>query len=140
MTEADVRGSGGKGQGVREFLLVADEVAAALSDGRPVVALDSTLISHGFPYPENLAIAHDSETAVREQGAVPATIAIHDGRIRVGLAPDELLSLASAHEVAKVARPTLAAALAREGWGATTVSATMIAAHAAGIAVFATGG
>jgi len=140
MMKADVRGSGDEGRGVREFLLVADEVAAALSDGRPVVALESTLISHGFPYPENLTIAHDSEAAVREQGAVPATIAIRDGRIRVGLSPDELMSLASAHGVAKVARPTLAAALTREGWGATTVSATMIAAHAAGIAVFATGG
>ncbi len=75
---------------------------------------------------------------MREHGAVPATVAIRDGRLLVGLAPDDLESLATTHGVAKVARSTLAAALSRDGWGATTVSATMIAAHAAGIAVFAT--
>ena len=126
--------------GVRAFLRVSNEVAGALREGRPVVALESTLISHGFPYPENLAIARDSEDAIRAQGAVPATVAIHDGRLLVGLEPSELETLATVHGVSKVARPTLAAALARDGWGATTVSATMIAAHAAGIAVFATGG
>jgi len=140
MTARGTREPAGDGGGVHEFLRIADEVAAALRDGRPVVALESTLISHGFPYPENLAIARDSETAVREHGAVPATVAIRDGRLLVGLAPDDLESLATTHGVAKVARPTLAAALSRGGWGATTVSATMIAAHAAGIAVFATGG
>jgi pseudouridylate synthase len=126
--------------GVRAFLRLSDEVAGALRERRPVVALESTLISHGFPYPENLAIARDSEDAVRSEGAVPATVAIHDGRLLVGLEPSELETLATVHGVSKVARPTLGAALARGGWGATTVSATMIAAHAAGISVFATGG
>ncbi len=132
------RGSGTRGIGT--VLRVADEVADALRAGRPVVALESTLISHGFPYPENLEIARDSERAVRAAGAVPATVAMHDGRLLVGLGGDELETLATAPGVAKVARPTLAAALHRGGWGATTVSATMIAAQAAGIAVFATGG
>ena len=126
--------------GVRGFLQVSPEVADALREGRPVVALESTLISHGFPYPENVAIARDSEAAVRAEGAVPATIAIRDGRLRIGLTPHEVESLATAPGVAKVARPTLAAALAGGGWGATTVSATMIAARAAGIRIFATGG
>ncbi|MGC8634910.1 MAG: pseudouridine-5'-phosphate glycosidase [Candidatus Limnocylindrales bacterium] len=125
---------------VRERLRLAPEVEAALRSGQPVVALESTLISHGFPYPENLSIARDSEAEVRGQGAVPATVAIHDGRLLVGLSKTELETLATVSGVAKVARPTLAAALARGGWGATTVSATMIAAHAAGIRVFATGG
>jgi pseudouridylate synthase len=126
--------------GVRAVLRVSEEVAGALREGRPVVALESTLISHGFPYPENLAIARGSEDAVRAEGAVPATVAIHHGRLLVGLEASELETLATVHGVAKVARPTLAAALARDGWGATTVSATMIAARAAGIPVFATGG
>jgi pseudouridine-5'-phosphate glycosidase len=126
--------------GVRERLRLAPEVEAALRDGQPVVALESTLISHGFPYPENLAIARDSEAEVRRQGAVPATVAIHDGRLLVGLSETEVETLATVSGVAKVARPTLAAALVRGGWGATTVSATMIAARAAGIQVFATGG
>jgi pseudouridylate synthase len=130
----------GGASGVPAFLRIADEVASALHEGRPVVALESTLISHGFPYPENLTIARDSEAAIREVGAVPATVAIHDGRLLVGLGPDDLEALATTAGVAKVARPTLAGALTGGGWGATTVSATMIAAGAAGIAVFATGG
>lgn len=125
-----------------DLLAVSPEVADALRDGRPVVALESTLISHGFAYPDNLEVATASELAVRESGAVPATIAIHDGRFLVGLDGDQLHALATAPRgsVRKVARPTLAAALASGAWGATTVSATMIAAHAAGIGVFATGG
>jgi pseudouridine-5'-phosphate glycosidase len=121
---------------------VGPEVAAALRDGRPVVALESTLISHGLPYPRNLEVAAASEAAVRESDAVPATVALHDGRLRVGLDEAALVALATAPEgsVRKAARPSLAAALAAGGWAATTVSATMIAAHAAGIRVFATGG
>jgi pseudouridine-5'-phosphate glycosidase len=119
---------------------VAPEVAAAIVAGHPVVALESTLISHGLPHPQNLEVAAASEAAVRESGAVPATIAIHDGRILVGLDETALRTLASTDGVRKVARPTLAGALATGGWGATTVSATMLAAHAAGIRVFATGG
>jgi pseudouridine-5'-phosphate glycosidase len=123
-------------------LNVAAEVASAVAAGRPVVALESTLISHGLPYPANLDVARASEAAVRESGAVPATIAIRDGRVVVGLAAADLEALATAPSgsVRKAARPSLAAALAAGGWAATTVSATMIAAHAAGIRVFATGG
>ena len=122
--------------------MVAPEVAEALRDGRPAVALESTLISHGLPYPQNLEVAAASEAAVREAGAVPATVAIRDGRLLVGLQPDDLEALATAPvgSVRKAARPSLATALAAGGWAATTVSATMIAAHAAGIRVFATGG
>jgi len=107
-----------------------------------VVALESTLISHGLPYPQNLEVARASEAAVRAAGAIPATVAIHDGRLLVGLGDDELEALATAPSgsVRKAARPSLAAALAAGGWAATTVSATMIAAHEAGIRVFATGG
>jgi len=128
--------------GLRERIVVAPEVAAALVAGRPVVALESTLISHGLPYPENLEVAHASEGAVRDRGATPATVAINGGRILVGLGEDSLEALATAPagSVAKAARPILAVALAGSGWAATTVSATMIAAHAAGIRVVATGG
>ena len=127
---------------IADRLALAPDVADALRDGRPVVALESTLISHGLPYPQNLEVATASEEAVREAGAVPATVAIRDGRLRVGLASDDLESLANAPvgTVRKAARPTLAASLADGGWAATTVSATMIAAHAAGVRVFATGG
>jgi len=118
------------------------EVSAALAEGRPVVALESTLISHGLPYPQNLEVATASESAVRAAGAVPATVAVHDGRLLVGLDEAALRALATAPagSVRKAARPPLAVALAAGGWAATTVSATMIAAHAAGIIVFATGG
>ena len=128
---------------VTDRLVVAPEVAAALAEGRPVVALESTLISHGLPYPQNLEVASASEAAVREtDGAVPATVAIRDGSMLVGLDEGALEALATAPpgSVRKAARPTLAVALAHGGWAATTVSATMIAAHAAGIRVFATGG
>ena len=118
------------------------EVADAIAAGRPVVALESTLISHGLPFPVNLEVAAGSESAVRESGAVPATVALRDGRLLVGLAESDLVALATAPDgsVRKAARPSLAAALAAGGWAATTVSATMIAARAAGIDVFATGG
>ena len=130
------------GGGVVDRLEIAPEVAAALAEGRPVVALESTLISHGFAFPDNLAVARASEAAVRQSGAVPATVAIHAGRFLVGLDADALEALATADQgdVLKAARPSLAPALAAGGWAATTVSATMIAAHAAGIRLFATGG
>ncbi|OGO53473.1 MAG: pseudouridine-5-phosphate glycosidase [Chloroflexi bacterium RBG_16_70_13] len=125
-----------------ERLTLQPEVSDALAAGRPVVALESTLISHGLPYPANVEVARASEAAVREAGAVPATIAIRDGRLLVGLDDEALEALATAPEgsVLKAARPSLSAALTRGGWSATTVSASMIVAHAAGIAVFATGG
>jgi pseudouridine-5'-phosphate glycosidase len=126
--------------GLRARLAVAPEVADALRTGRPVVALESTLISHGLPFPRNLEVAAAAEAAVRESGAVPATIAIRDGRLIVGLDAAALVELATAAGVWKVARPTLAGALAAGVLGATTVSATMLACAAAGIRVFATGG
>jgi pseudouridine-5'-phosphate glycosidase len=127
---------------IHERLLVAAEVDEAVGSGAAVVALESTLISHGLPYPQNIEVARASEAAVRESGAVPATIAIRDGRLLVGLGDDDLEALAVAPKgsVTKAARPSLAMALDAGGWAATTVSATMIAAHLAGIRVFATGG
>ncbi len=126
--------------GLRERLVVAPEVADAIRAGGPVVALESTLISHGLPFPRNLEVAAAAEAAVRESGAVPATVGIRDGRLVVGLDAAALVELATASGVWKVARPTLAGALAAGVLGATTVSATMLACAAAGIRVFATGG
>ena len=126
--------------GLRDRLAVAPEVADALRAGRPVVGLESTLISHGLPYPRNLEVAAAAEAAVRDSGAVPATVGIRDGRLVVGLGAAALVELATASDVRKVARPTLAGALAAGVLGATTVSATMLACAAAGIRVFATGG
>jgi pseudouridine-5'-phosphate glycosidase len=127
---------------VRDRLEIAPEVVEALAAGRPVVALESTLISHGLDYPHNLEVATASEAGVRESGAIPATVAVLDGRLRIGLEQDALEALATAPRgsVMKAARPSLGVAIARGGWAATTVSATMIAAHAAGISVFGTGG
>jgi pseudouridylate synthase len=123
-----------------EMLHIAPEVAKALSEGRAVVALESTIITHGMPYPENVATAHAVEAVVRENGAVPATIAVLDGNIRIGLEGPELESLAQATNVMKLSRADLAFAIATGRNGSTTVAATMICAHRAGIAVFATGG
>ena len=130
------------GSSIDARLAIGPEVEDALREGRPVVALESTLISHGLPYPQNLEVATASEAAVREAGAVPATVAIRDGRLLVGLGSADLEALAEAPAgtVRKAARPSLALALGDGGWAATTVSATMIAAHAAGVRVFATGG
>jgi pseudouridine-5'-phosphate glycosidase len=127
---------------LNDRLQVHPAVASALAAGQAAVALESTLISHGLPYPANLEVAVASEEAVRSAGAMPATIAIRDGRLLVGLDRSSLEALATAEAgtVRKAARPTLATALSTGGWAATTVSATMIAAHAAGIRVFATGG
>ena len=123
-----------------ELLAIQPEVAEALAEGRAVTALESTITTHGLPRPDNLAAARLSEAAVREAGAVPATVAVHDGRICVGLSADELAQLAEARDIPKVSRQNLAGVLTRPGWGGTTVAATMIAAHMAGIDVFATGG
>jgi pseudouridylate synthase len=121
-------------------LVPAPEVAAALAHGQPVVALESTIITHGMPYPANVETARAVEAQVRAQGAVPATIAITDGAIRVGLSAAELDALGQAKGVLKLSRADLAHALASRRTGATTVAATMICAHLAGIRVFATGG
>jgi pseudouridine-5'-phosphate glycosidase len=127
---------------IADRLSIHPVVAAALRDSQAVVALESTLISHGLPFPDNLDVACAAEAGVTDGGAVPATIAIRSGTVHVGLGQSELEELAKAPEgtIVKAARPNLAAALAVEGWAATTVSATMIAAEAAGIRVFATGG
>src|SRR6056297_1258858 len=116
------------------------ESRAARADGAPLVALESTIITHGMPYPQNLETALQVEEDIRAAGAVPATIAVLEGRLHVGLERAELEALAQAEDVAKISRADMAACMARGGTGATTVSATMIAAHLAGIAVFATGG
>lgn len=116
------------------------EVATALADGAPVVALESTIITHGMPWPDNLSTARQVEQTVRDNGATPATIAVLDGTLHVGLTDPQLETLAQAKDVAKLSRADLAVCMARGGTGATTVAATMIAARLAGIATFATGG
>lgn len=116
------------------------EVAEALKAGKPVVALESTIITHGMPWPQNVETARAVEAAVRAEGAVPATMAVMGGRIHVGLTEAELDSLGQAKGVAKLSRADLAACVASGGTGATTVAATMICARLAGISVFATGG
>lgn len=121
-------------------LHLSDEVADALAAGRPVVALESTIISHGMPYPQNVAMATEVEGIVREHGATPATIAILDGRLCIGLSPDELELLASDGDVTKVSVRDLPYVVARGAHGATTVAATMRLAAMAGIRVFVTGG
>lgn len=116
------------------------EVRAALDAGRPVVALESTIITHGMPYPQNLAMARDVEQAIRDEGATPATIALMDGRIHIGLDDATLERLARTTDAMKVSRADLAACLSTGRTGATTVAATMICAALAGVRVFATGG
>lgn len=127
---------------MKDLLVFAPEVANALATGAPVVALESTIITHGMPYPQNLEVARKVETTVREAGAVPATIAIIAGKIHIGLDDETLESLAATPgaEVMKLSRADLAACLALGRTGATTVAATMICAELAGIHVFATGG
>ncbi len=122
------------------MLRLTAEVRAALADGRPVVALESTIISHGMPYPDNVAMAREVERIVRDGGAVPATIAVLGGIPRVGLSADELETLASDPSVVKVSIRDLPHVVATSGHGATTVAATMRLAALAGIAVFVTGG
>ena len=121
-------------------LSFSPEVRAALDAGRPVVALESTIITHGMPWPQNVDTARAVEAEVRAAGAVPATIAVMNGRIHIGLTEAELDSLGRATDVAKLSRADLAACVAQGGIGATTVAATMICAALAGIRVFATGG
>ena len=122
------------------YLEIHPEVAAALADAQPVVALESTIIAHGMPYPDNLETARRVEQTVRENGAVPATVAVLGGRLRVGLDEAALERLGRGGGVAKLSRRDLAVAVARRRDGATTVAATMIAAARASIEVFVTGG
>jgi pseudouridylate synthase len=123
------------------WLVRSSAVAAAQAQGRAVVALESTIIAHGMPYPENVRTAREVEGVIRALGAEPATIAVIDGRIRIGLSDDELELLGRCGgEVAKVSRRDLPAVLAGGGLGATTVAGTMVCAALAGIEVFVTGG
>ncbi len=126
---------------VNKYLDVAPEVAQAVKDGRPVVALESTIISHGMPYPQNVETALKVEAIIRENGAVPATIAVIGGRLKAGLTREEIEYLGrEGTKVAKASRRDLAVLVARGADGATTVTTTMIIAHMAGIKIFATGG
>ena len=126
---------------MNQYLDFSPEVSAALAAGKPVVALESTIISHGMPYPQNVETALRVEATIRENGATPATIAIIGGRLKAGLTPEEIEYLGrKGREVAKVSRRDLPVLVARGEDGATTVTTTMIIAHMAGIKVFATGG
>ena len=126
---------------MNKYLDISPEVQQALAEGKPVVALESTIISHGMPYPKNVETALLVEKTIRDNGAVPATIAIIGGRLKAGLSPEEIEYLGkSGRKVAKVSRRDLAAIVAHGADGATTVTTTMIIAHMAGIRVFATGG
>ncbi len=121
-------------------LATTPEVRAALAAGEPVVALESTIITHGMPWPRNVEVARQVEETVRALGATPATIAVLDGALRIGLAESEIEALARTQDVAKLSRADPAVCMANGRTGATTVAATMIAARLAGIEVFATGG
>ena len=126
---------------LNRYLDVAPEVAKAIAEGRPVVALESTIISHGMPYPQNVETALQVEKIIREHGAVPATIAILGGRLKAGLTPEEIDYLGrTGAGVTKTSRRDLPVIVAKGMDGATTVTTTMMIAHMAGIQVFATGG
>ena len=126
---------------MNKYLEISPEVQAALAAGKPVVALESTIISHGMPYPQNVETAMNVEKIVRENGAVPATIAIIGGKLKAGLSPDEIEYLGKkGYDVTKASRRDLPVLVARGADGATTVATTMIIAAMAGIRVFATGG
>ena len=126
---------------IHKYLDVNPEVAEAIANGKPVVALESTIISHGMPYPQNVETALNVERIIRENGAVPATIAIIGGRLKAGLTADEIEYFGKKGQaIAKASRRDLAVLCARGEDGATTVTTTMIIAHMAGIKIFATGG
>ncbi len=125
---------------MQAFLQFSPEVQAARAAGKPIVALESTIISHGMPYPQNVQTAREVEQVIRDAGAVPATIAIIDGKICIGLSDEQLEVLGNAGDALKVSRRDLAYVLAQKKLGATTVAATMICAQLAGIEVFVTGG
>lgn len=127
-------------QNFSAHIVISDEVQTALHEQRPVVALESTVIAHGLPYPDNVTVAQAMEATIRREDAVPATIGIHAGKIVVGLAQDEIIQLGTAPFVQKVSRRDLAVTLATRQLGATTVASTMLCASMAGIRFFATGG
>lgn len=125
---------------MKDYLDVLPEIQEALDHNKPVVALESTILSHGMPYPENVDFAAEVEKVVRAEGAIPATTALINGRIKVGLSPAELQTMCKAENVGKVSRRDMATYLATKKNGATTVATTMICAAMAGVKVFATGG
>lgn len=125
---------------MHSFLSIHDEVAEALYSKKPVVALESTIIAHGMPYPQNVETALKVEQVIRENGAIPATIACLNGKIQVGLSSAQLEELATSKNVLKLSRRDLPIAISQKRIGATTVAATMIGAEMAGIKIFATGG
>ncbi|MEM5396892.1 pseudouridine-5'-phosphate glycosidase [Staphylococcus gallinarum] len=125
---------------MEQYIEFSQEVITAKQQGKPIVALESTIISHGMPYPQNVKMAKTVEDIIRKEGAIPATIAIIDGKIKIGLEGDELELLASISEVIKVSRRDLAETIATNRIGATTVASTMICAELAGIQFFVTGG
>ena len=125
---------------LKTYLDIKPEVAKAIEEGQAVVALESTILSHGMPYPENLDFAAKVEEVVRKEGAVPATMALINGKIKVGLSAADLETMCKAENVGKVSRRDFAVYLAEKKTGATTVASTMMCAAAAGIKIFATGG
>lgn len=125
---------------MKSYMKIHEEVREAIEEGRPVVALESTIVAHGMPFPENVKMAKEVGRIIREGGAVPATVACLDGKICVGLSDSQLDALANTTGVMKVSRRELPFVLAQKKMAATTVSATMIGAHMAGIRVFVTGG
>src|SRR5258708_4003885 len=127
-------------QQLSSYIKLSDEVQMALEAQHPVVALESTVIAHGLPYPANIEVAQAMEATIRNEGAVPATIGIRNGKIVIGLSKDEIEHLGTAQHVLKVSRRDLAVALATGQLGATTVAGTMLCASMAGIRFFATGG
>lgn len=125
---------------MKNYLSYSAEVQEAMATGKPIVALESTIISHGMPYPQNVKTAREVEQIIRDNGAVPATIALIDGEIKIGLSDDELEMFGNSQGVAKASRRDLGYLLATKQLGATTVAATMICADLAGIRIFVTGG
>ena len=125
---------------LKDYLSITEEIETALKEGKPIVALESTILSHGMPYPENVEFAHKVEEVVRSRGAIPATTAIIGGKLKVGLTKEELEIMCKADGVGKVSRRDVAVYLATNKTGATTVATTMMIAALAGIPIFATGG
>jgi pseudouridine-5'-phosphate glycosidase len=125
---------------LEKYIEITKEIQQALSENKPVVALESTIISHGMPYPENVESARNSERIIREEGAIPATIAIIGGKIKIGLENDELEYMGKNNKIKKASRRDMAMLIAKKLDGATTVATTMLCAQLAGIKVFATGG
>lgn len=124
----------------KDYLSITPEIEQAIKEGKPVVALESTILSHGMPFPQNVEFAHKVEEIVRGEGAIPATTAIIGGKLKVGLTSEELDIMCKAENVGKVSRRDVAVYLATGKTGATTVATTMMIAEMAGIKVFATGG